>query len=73
MSDASFGRFFPYRTAPDGGPQSVEIGVLRLAPGATVAEVQRRLRATLPDDVRPVARPCSGAFTLFEIGAPPSG
>lgn len=27
----------------------------------------------LPDDVRPVARPCSGAFTLFEIGAPPSG
>jgi putative ABC transport system permease protein len=73
MSDVNFARFFPDRDAPPGregvplpgSPQrnsslaEVDLGVLKLAPGADLARVRADVRARLPDDV--------DVFTVAEL------
>lgn len=51
VSARSFGRFFPHRRSADGDLESVELGVVRLAPGGDVEAARRALRGVLPEDV----------------------
>lgn len=51
MSETNFPRYFPHRRSSEGNLESVEIGLLRLAPDADPAVVQRSLREVLPGDV----------------------
>ena len=51
VSARSFGRYFPHRRSADGDLEGVELGVIRLAPGADAEEVRAALRRVLPQDV----------------------
>jgi putative ABC transport system permease protein len=51
MSDRNFLRFFPGRGSDASRLDTVEIGIIRLEPGADPRTVQRRLRDVLQDDV----------------------
>lgn len=46
VSDSTFLNLFPERT-----PDQIEVGLIRLEPGADVAAVRQQLDAVLPDDV----------------------
>lgn len=46
VSDSTFLHLFPERT-----PDQIEVGLIRLKPGADVETVQQRIDAILPDDV----------------------
>jgi putative ABC transport system permease protein len=58
-SDRTFAKLFPNRAAPGSTLNFVDIGVIQIDPGFAVGEVQRELRAVLPDDVH--------VFTLDEF------
>jgi len=51
MSDRNFEKFFPDRHSPKPHLDKVAIGLVELNPGASLAAVQRALRAELPEDV----------------------
>ena len=56
MSDANFAEFFPFRV-PMGDPLSVvDLGLVKVEPGADVQAVKRRLSEALPDDVAVFAK-----------------
>lgn len=48
---------------PNTPPGSIEVGLIRLHPGSDLAEVQQRLQALLPDDVRVLTKQ---GFIAFE-------
>lgn len=51
MSDLNYRRLFPERNAGEDGMAEVDIGVIKLKPGADPLAVQARLRNMLPNDV----------------------
>jgi putative ABC transport system permease protein len=51
MTAANFARFFPHRAAGDDPLRLVDLGVVRLAPGANTDEVLAEITRSLPDDV----------------------
>jgi putative ABC transport system permease protein len=51
MSDRTFLKLFPDRFSRNPHLDRVEVGVVKLVPGADVGAVQRELLQTLPDDV----------------------
>ena len=51
MSDRAFVRFFPHLVSEAGALDTVEVGLLDLAPGADPLVVRRALREMLPRDV----------------------
>ena len=51
VSARSFGRYFPYRRSAEGDLESVELGLIRLAPGADRESVRAALGRVLPEDV----------------------
>jgi putative ABC transport system permease protein len=51
MSDTNFAKFFPDRVAAQGSLSEVDVGVLKVAPGADPGAVRAAVVAALPDDI----------------------
>ena len=51
MSDRNFAAYFPYRAAGEDPLTLVDLGVVRIEPGADPQAVKRAIDAALPDDV----------------------
>ncbi len=56
MTAANFARFFPHRAAGDDPLRLVDLGIVRLAPGANMSEVLAELSRSLPDDVEALTK-----------------
>lgn len=56
MSDRNFGRYFPRRMPGLDTLNDVDLGIIQVAPGHDIAEVQRRLREVLPADVEVIPK-----------------
>ncbi len=56
MTTANFARFVPYRAAGDDPLQLVDLGIVRLKPGASIDAVLDELNKTLPPDVQALSK-----------------
>lgn len=56
MSARNFAQYFPHRAEGADPLSVVDIGIVNVTPGASVAEVTKQLRALLPNDVTVLAK-----------------
>src|SRR6185369_10337185 len=56
MTAPNFARFFAFRAGGDDPLKLVDVGIVRLEPGASVEAVMAQLRRSLPDDIEPLTK-----------------